>query len=174
MRKRGRRINHTRRDDTAFVRVIADRRTMPADHLMTLGIAYHMALEAIRTGRATDTDMNQIALALNMAAALCERGICAEHLSRVEQAQEGLVRCQPYSLRVGRWVINGDAYRAICDALLIHDEQLRAATELDIREASAHVNEQAAIGNVIRLEETSHQAETRRAPREAGSSATKF
>ncbi|MFM0265623.1 hypothetical protein [Paraburkholderia sediminicola] len=118
--------------------------------------------------------MNQLALVLNMAAALCERGICPEHLFRVEHAQKGLVGCQPYSLRVGHWVINGDAYRTICDALLIHDEQLRTATELDIREASAHVNEQAAIGNVIRFEETGHQVKTHRAAREAGSSATKF
>ncbi|WP_069357899.1 hypothetical protein [Burkholderia cenocepacia] len=153
MRKRGHRIRHSARDATAFVRLIANRSTLPDGHLMNVGLAYHMALEALRQGRATDTDMNHLALALNMAMALCELGHGADQLPRVHEAQDALVRCEPYSRKVGHWVVNGDTYKLLCSVLGLHDQQLAEATQKEIREACAYVNRQRDAGNVIRLEE---------------------
>ncbi|HDR9133258.1 TPA: hypothetical protein QDA91_004403 [Burkholderia vietnamiensis] len=153
MRKRGRRIRHSARDATAFVRLIANRSTLPDGHLMNVGLAYHMALEALRQGRATDMDMNHLALALNMAMALCELGHGADELSRVHEAQDALVRCEPYSRTVGHWIVNGDTYKLLCDVLGLHDQQLAQATQKEIREACKYVNRQRDAGNVIRLEE---------------------
>jgi hypothetical protein len=153
MRKRGRRIRHGARDATAFVRLIAERSVLPDGHLTNVGLAYHMALDALRQGRASDTDMNHLALALNMAMALCALGRGADHLLRVQQAQDALVRCEPYSRRVGHWVVNGDTYKLLCNVLELHDQQLAQATQKEIREACTYVNRQREAGDVIRLEE---------------------
>lgn len=153
MRKRGHRIRHSPRDATAFVRLIADRSPLPEGHLTNVGLAYHMALEALRQGRASDTDMNHLALALNMAMALCALGCGSDQLPRVQEAQEALVRCEPYSRKVGHWVVNGDTYKLLCNVLELHDQQLAQATQKEIRQACTYVNRQREAGDVIRLEE---------------------
>ncbi|WP_212197104.1 hypothetical protein [Burkholderia vietnamiensis] len=152
MRKRGNRIHHSRRDPTAFVRLFGDRLLVPSAHAMKVELAYHLALEEMRMGRGTDTGMNQLAYALNLALVLCELGFRNEQAACIRLAQECLVRVGADGRRGGRWCVDEEAYRAIGPALAVHDHQLETATVTQIRRAERTILDRIATGDVVRVE----------------------
>ncbi|KND62350.1 Phage protein [Candidatus Burkholderia verschuerenii] len=152
MRKRGSRIHHTRRDPTPFVRLFGDRSVIPAGHATKVGLAYHLALEEMKKGRGTDTGMNQLVYALNLALVLCELGFGAEQGACIHHAQECLVRMGAEGRRGDRWNVDEDVYRAIGAALEVHDQQVGSATQADIRIAEETIKARLAAGDVVRVD----------------------
>ncbi len=152
MRKRGNRIHNTRRDATAFVRLFENRSLIPESHARKVGLAYHLALEEMRRGRGTDAAMNQLAYALNLALVLCELGFGPEQEARIHRAQEFLEHAVVGGRQGRRWHVSEEAYRAICPALEVHDQQIETATHADIRRAEEKIKERLAAGDVVRLE----------------------
>lgn len=159
MRKRGNRVHHSRRDPTTFVRLFGDRLLVPPGHAMKVELAYHLALEEMRMGRGTDTGMNQLAYALNLALVLCELGFRDEQAASIRLAQECLARVGADGRRGGRWCVDEEAYRAIGPALEVHDHQLETATVTEIRRAERTILDRIAAGDVVRVEaEQPHQS----------------
>ncbi|WP_207002550.1 hypothetical protein [Trinickia mobilis] len=95
--------------------------------------------------------MRQVAYALNMAMVLCERGLGREWLALVQRAQEALVRSAADSHKVGKWVLDDDAYALICEALEIHDQQAEAATTAAIQAAENEINRRARQAKVLHI-----------------------
>lgn len=161
MRKRGNRIHHSRRDPAAFVRLFGDRLLVPPGHAMKVELAYHLALEEMRMGRGTDTGMNQLAYALNLALVLCELGFRSEQVACIRVAQECLARLGAEGRRGGRWCVDEEAYRAIGPALAVHDSQFVTATVAEIRRAERTILDRIAAGDVVRVEAgAAHQCPT--------------
>lgn len=152
MRKRGNRVRQSRRDPTTFLRLFGDRLLVPPGHAMKVELAYHLALEEMRIGRGTDTGMNQLAYALNLALVLCELGFSNEQAACIRLAQECLARVGAEGRLGGRWCVNEEAYRAIGPALEVHDHQLETATVTEIRRAERTILDRIAAGDVVRVE----------------------
>jgi hypothetical protein len=152
MRKRGNRIQHKRRDPTPFVRLFGDRSLIPASHAIKVELAYHLALEEMRKGRGTDTGMNQLAYALNLALVLCELGFGPEQEACIHRAQECLVRMGAEGRRGGRWHVDEELYRSIGAALEVHDQQIESATQAEIRIAEETIKARLAEGEVVRVQ----------------------
>ncbi|WP_198390432.1 hypothetical protein [Burkholderia ubonensis] len=152
MRKRGNRIRHSRRDPTTFVRLFGDRLPIPPGHAMKVELACHLALEEMRMGRGTDTGMNQLAYALNLALVLCELGFRRDQETCIRRAQEYLARMGAEGRGGGRWCVDEEAYRAIGPALDVHDQQVETATVAEIRIAEETIKDRLAAGNVVRVE----------------------
>jgi hypothetical protein len=152
MRKRGARIQHVRRDVTPFIRMFGNRSGLPKEHARTIGIAHHMALEAIKGGSGTDSNMAQLAYALNLAMTLCEVGVGADLLDFVTAAQDELQRVDAVSRGAGHWLLDENAYRTICVALEVHDQQIEQASQAQIREGEEIIKGRLAEGRVVRVE----------------------
>lgn len=157
MRKRGNRIHHVRRDPTALIRAFGNLGPLPEAHGRKLGIACHLALEAIRQGRGRDADMKQLAYALNIASALCELGVGLDQQASVQAAHNALACVGAVDCVSGRWRIDDAAYRAICEALAIHDLQLEAATQGQIGVAEEMIKARLAAGDVVSVAIASDQ-----------------
>ncbi|MEX3960237.1 hypothetical protein [Trinickia sp. EG282A] len=134
------------------MRLFGDRSLIPAGHATKVGLAYHLALEEMRKGRGTDTGMNQLAYALNLALVLCEQGFGPEQESCIHRAQECLVRMGAEGRRGVRWHVDEEMYRAIGAALEVHDQQVESATQADIRIAEETIKARLAAGDVVRVE----------------------
>ncbi|SEU40545.1 hypothetical protein SAMN03159335_06338 [Burkholderia cepacia] len=103
-------------------------------------------------GRGTDTGMNQLAYALNLALVLCELGFRSEQAACIRLAQEFLARVGAEGRRGGRWHVDEEAYRAIGPALDVHDQQVETATVAEIRRAEETIKDRLAVGDVVRVE----------------------
>lgn len=76
---------------------------------------------------------------LDIASALAESDIGAEHLPTIRDALDGMQRAKERAQRTGRWALDGDALNAVRTALNIHDAQVGIATKGDMRAAMAEV-----------------------------------
>lgn len=119
------------------------------DQTRDLGLQYHSALEAIRTGTATWADCDTLANAANIALVLSERGIGGEYLSDVHAAQEAIVRMVLRGNDTGRFVLDGPGLQAVSTLVELHDAQLEACTRADAMHAIREVKRRHDAGQVI-------------------------
>lgn len=119
------------------------------DQTRDLGLQYHSALEAVRTGTALWTDCDTLANAANIALVLVERGIGAEYLPAVHAAQEAIVRMVLRGNDTGRFVLDGPGLQAVSALVDLHDAQLEACTRLDVLHAIREVKRRHDAGQVI-------------------------
>lgn len=151
MKKRGKQFK-TRRDPSAFMRVLVGVKPLDKSQQTEIGIAYHMAFEAMRKGVGQEGDFHTIACSLNIALILSERGYGAEWIDQIKAAQDGLMRCVARGQATGRWGLDGPAMTALSQALSLHDEQIELATQKEIREAVAEVHRRVIVGEVLEME----------------------
>lgn len=97
---------------------------LAADQTRDLGIAYHGALQALMTGKATADDCNTLALSANITMLLCEAGLGREYLEIAKAGQDAVVQVFARFARVGKAVPTGPDVRALQDMLELHDAQL--------------------------------------------------
>lgn len=102
---------------------------LAADQLADLGLAYWLSLEQLRAGDATEEAWSCVVAALNIAMALAEADIGAEHEQAIVRALDGAFRAKVRSAKTGNFRLDGDAMRDIEAALTIHDGQMELATQ---------------------------------------------
>ena len=153
MRRHRTKTQRHRHKSAVLMRAMLDRAApLPASHATTVGIACYLALDALHAGHGTDSNMNQLAYAINLALALAELGVVASEQETIIAAQDALVCANAVSLNEGRWIISGDCYRSICDALAIHDRQIQIAAGMQIQAAHGLIHERLAAGDVIHVD----------------------
>ncbi len=114
-------------------------RPLQDDQMRDLGIAYRIAYDLLRTGLGNEESWSTLACVLDIASALAESGMGAEHLPTIRDALDGMHRAKERAQRTGRWALDGDALNAVRNGLAIHDAQVEAATKGDMRAAMAEV-----------------------------------
>lgn len=137
----------------AFASAIIGTQPLCEDQQESLGAAYRCAFQGLRLGAGTEELFNTLACALNIAMVLCESGCGAEFVGRVKAAQDGLMRCKERGENLGKWALDGEAIVSLEAALAVHDAQMEAATQREIREAIAEVRRRVEVGEVLELTE---------------------
>lgn len=119
---------------TAIAKCVArgqDAAPLADDQLADLGLAYWLSLEQLRTGAATEEAWSCVVTALNVAMAMAEADIGAEHEQAIVHALDGAFRAKTRSAKTGNFRLDGDATRDIEAALTIHDAQMEVATRAE-------------------------------------------
>lgn len=152
MRKHRGKVRQATQGRSLMDRMLGRATALPRNHAITVGVAYHLALERIWRGQGDDTNMNQLAYSLNVAMALCELGVEANDSACIEAAQDALVRANWISRKEGRWTMSDESYRSICAALAVHDRQVEMATRGELLAAEKIIKDRLAAGQVIHVE----------------------
>lgn len=118
------------------------------DKVSDLGLAYWLSLEQLRTGDASENAWSCVVCSLNIATALAESGIGAEHEAAFVRALDGAFRAKVRSAKSGNFRLDGDAMRDIETALAIHDEQMKVATTAEVIDALKMVRGRVDAGHV--------------------------
>ena len=126
-------------------------RRMPLadDQTRDLGLAYHLALQALLNGNGTEQTWSTLACSINIALLLSECGIEAAAIPTIKIAQEALLRVRDRAQRTGKWAFDGEGIRVILAAVNIHDEQVGIATRKQITDALHEVHRRIDIGEVF-------------------------
>jgi len=127
-----------------------DAAPLAGDQLSDLGLAYWLSLEQLRTGAATEEAWSCVVTALNIAMAMTEADIGAEHEQTVVRALAGAFRAKTRSASSGNFRLDGDALRDIEAALTIHDAQMQVATRAETVAALQLVRRRIDEGHVYR------------------------
>ncbi len=110
-------------------------------HELNLRIKNHDALNTVRLGTATRTDLDALIAAMNMAEALIRMGVGSDWSVEIRAAQDALY----YLARRGvenneRFIITGPELKALNLGMEIHDAQLDACTIQMLEQAIDIVN----------------------------------
>ena len=127
-----------------------DAAPLAIDQLSDLGRAYWLSLEQLRTGAATEEAWSCVVTALNIAMAMAETDIGAEHELTIVHALDGAFRAKTRSATSGNFRLDGDAMRDIEAALTIHDAQMEVATRAETMAALQLVRRRVDEGHVYR------------------------
>ena len=125
--------------------------SMDGGQVLTLSLFQREALDAMRSGKATETHMNNLALAANVSMVLCERGVGPECLPDVLSAQDALVRIQARAMRTGRIAADGPGLQALLALLDVHEAQIEACTQAEMLSALQEIKNRRAAGQVIEV-----------------------
>lgn len=148
MRKRSR-YRPYRTDRSAWAHALGMQQQLTDDQLTELGMAVHTCIERMRTGHGIELDWHTLAAAVNVSLVLCERGIGAEYIDDVKNAQDALLNILDRQRRTGRWAFDGSAYVALTRAVELHEAQLAAVTRDGARAAMLEVRRRVDRGEVL-------------------------
>jgi hypothetical protein len=110
------------------------------DQLIALQLKNHLALEALRTGKAIKEDIDTIISAFNITEALAKYKIGEDYKGEIKQAQDALYECAKRGVeRNYSFVMKGTEIKAINFVMQLHDEQLQIATVKDLELATNYV-----------------------------------
>jgi hypothetical protein len=123
-------------DNMAFVMSGMARFTSLKTEALSIMLQHRIALEALRTGRATRADIDKLISIVNIAEALAEHGRGAEYLPDIHAAQAQLKALAARGAARGmRFTMNAEQWAALKHILDIHEAQLEAATVYDIEQS---------------------------------------
>lgn len=129
-----------------------DRQLLRDEHTTDLSAAYWLALDAMVRGNSREEDWSMITCALNIGMVLCERDIGREYEPLFITALDGAFRAKLRADQSRVWRYDGEALRAIREALTVHDEQVKVVTKEEIRNAMNEVHRRIDEGNVYMAE----------------------
>ena len=116
----------------------------------SISVLHWICFRAItENGDATESNWTNLAQAINMGLLLAEKGIGDEHMNIVKDAQDAMMRARRRGLEHGRWMFDGDGIKAVEQALLLHDEQVRVATKGELVECLATLRKRIEDGNTL-------------------------
>ena len=118
---------------------IKSMRSIPSQDQNDLGVAYHSALAAMRSGNGTEVEWSTVTCALNIAIVLAESGIGSNYESAIKEGLGAMQSCKERALKSGRWLFYGTGMTAVTTAVSMHDEQIANATKGEIQRALAEV-----------------------------------
>jgi hypothetical protein len=128
-----------------------DKTPLDQHQFVALALAAHSALEAVRTGAATDDHANTLALAANVALVLCDAGLLSEHTAEVKAGQAAVLSLYLRHQRTGRAVFAGPELQHAMRMLQIHDAQLEnsACTQGLMSAALVEIHRRMQAGDVM-------------------------
>jgi len=110
------------------------------DQLIALQLKNHLALEALRTGKAIKEDIDTIINAFNISEALAKQDIGQDYKTEIKEAQDALYECAKRGVeRNYSFVMKGTEIKAINFVMQLHDEQLQIAKVKDLELATNYV-----------------------------------
>jgi hypothetical protein len=139
-------------EDRARIRTINNSTYRPED-LTDLRTAYWVAFANLKQGHPTEEAWGHVCFSLNLALVLCELGFGSEWTDTVVAALDGIFKAKQRGDRTGRYGLDGDAIKAVTDALEVHDQQMEVATRAETAQAYAIVQQRIAAGNVYTAEQ---------------------
>jgi len=104
--------------------------------LTTLQLKNHLALEALRTGKAVKDDIDTLISVLNMCEALSKLKIGETYADEIKLAQDAIYECARRGAHNYHFIAKGPELKAINFAMELHDAQLEASTVKDVELAS--------------------------------------
>lgn len=119
----------------------------------TLALANHSALEALRKGEATKSDVKVLADMLNIVEALTEvnPAFGVDYKSDIREMQDSIVSLSQRGKERGAYICTAKELDALRYALELHDAQLDIATVNDIAQAMDIIKRTVASGNATPL-----------------------
>ncbi|VVE29455.1 hypothetical protein PEP31012_03591 [Pandoraea eparura] len=155
------RTKHPRRryDPNRLIRRAAeslDRKSaaLPLDQSQTtdIGLTYHLSLDAIKGGYATEEIWSNLACSVNIALILAEQGTEEARIEDIKRAQDALMRAKARSERFGTWGLDGDGIRDLQMALTVHDSQMKTAPKAQVRVAINEMHRRMAAGDFLEIQ----------------------
>lgn len=112
-------------------------RPLAADQIQSLGLAYHVAFEALLSGDGGANQWDALAQAVNMASVLGAHVIGGEYDATFAAARTALLHVREQAEATTCWVLDADAIAVLGETLTIHDEQLKVVSRNELRAAVA-------------------------------------
>lgn len=142
---------HTRRTVRDPMAWINKRMPLASDQTRDIGLAYHVALDAMMSSHANESAWSTLACSLNVALLLAEQGIYPEAEAVIKLAQEAMIQVRRHAQATGEWRINLAHHhkQALLAAINAHDEQCGSCTKGQIAEALREVHRRIEIGEVF-------------------------
>ena len=110
------------------------------DQLIALQLKNHLALEALRTGKAIKEDIDTIISSFNITEALAKQDIGQDYKAEIKEAQDALYECAKRGVENNyNFVMKLSEIKAINFVMQLHDEQLQIATVKDLELATNYV-----------------------------------
>lgn len=108
----------------------------------TLKIRNYDALNHLREGIATRREIDAIIDAMNVAEALCKRGVGGDWAPEIRAAQDNLLEMARRGIANDfRFIVRGEELKALNLGMEIHDAQLEAVTVKELEQAMNDVME---------------------------------
>ena len=138
----------TIRDPMAWIN---KRMPLADDQTRDIGLAYHVALDAMLTKHANESAWSTLACSINVALLLAEQGIHAEAAPMIKLAQQALMTIRKHALKSGNWCMNLAHHhkQAIFAAVNVHDLQCAQCTKAQVADALREVHRRIEIGEVF-------------------------
>lgn len=109
-------------------------------------------LDALPHGKATDIDLDNLAVMVNISRLLCDRGYGPEGEDAIKEGQWAVVGIKTRYERIGRAVATGPELQALRLAIEIHEQQLAMQpTTKDMREVLTQMRAAVKAGDVMAL-----------------------
>jgi hypothetical protein len=132
---------------------------------VTLKIRNHDALDCIRRGVATRSEVDAVIDAFNVAEALARRGVGTDWLPEIAKAQDALLSFARRGVERGdKFVVRGEELNAMNLAMQVHDAQLEAVTVKDLEAAMNFVTENIRCKRARQIKPTSGLTEPQSPP----------
>jgi hypothetical protein len=138
----------TVRDPMAWIN---KRMPLSNDQTTDLGLAYHVAMDAMLTEHASESAWSILACTINTALLLAERGVQAEAEPIIKLAHEALMLIRRRAKQSGNWCINLAHHhkQALFAALAYHDAQCSECTKGAIADALREIHRRIEVGEVL-------------------------
>ena len=108
----------------------------------TLKIRNHDAMNNIRLGNGTRRDVDAVIDAMNVAEALAKRGVGADWMPEIRDAQDHLLALAKRGVQNGfRFIMRAEELNALNLGMEVHDAQLDAVTVRELEQAMNDVME---------------------------------
>ena len=139
-------------DPTAALRTLSMAQTLSEHERDSLRLRYWAALDALKTGHASDEHIDTLAGAINVALVLAERtGHNADAIALIQQAQDALMRAKAREQRHGTIGLDGPGAAALGAALELHDAQLALHTAQQLQDALIESIRRMRAGDVLEV-----------------------
>lgn len=123
------------------------------DQVLSIAIGARLALEDVRTGTGDGEGVGWLVNAANLSMIIGELGIGGDHLGKIRESQDALMRMIGRHERTGRYALDGPGLTACIEMMDVHQAQLKSADMTDqlMRRALRICNERQAAGQVLEL-----------------------
>jgi hypothetical protein len=108
-----------------------------------LRIKNHLAMESLRLGQATTSDIDTLIGAFNMVEGLCRlrKDFGRDWANEIREGQDALLALSKRGVESGRFICKANELVAMNFVMQVHDAQLDSATVKDLEMAIEVVNE---------------------------------
>lgn len=123
-------------------------KTYTEDSIAGRARAYWAAFVQLKMADATLDAWSTVCSVLNVAVLLTEFGIGEAEQPLIIRALDGIFKARLRGERTGSYRLDGDGLAAVSEALLVHDEQMKLATPMDMLRADHVMHQRISAGQV--------------------------